>query len=192
MLPDKAGSSEECEGDIAPTKVITFPGLGKFMPRGIGDAPPIVAVIGKPYISKAGLKTVPLRIIANGGHSFAEGLGETHFWLDATRPLTSAIWERSPGTEFPAIQEMRFHFFYTAEAFPGKIFRSVNPSRMRSENVRAFPPPPGTVYNLVEPVDLEDVSEPGVVVGRILSNRVVIPEPRPLEILPWGKEPSNS
>ena len=69
---------------------------------------------------------------------------------------------------------MRFHFFYSLEAMPGKVYRSIKPARMRSNNVRAFPPPSGTVYRLMEPVELEEVSDPGVVVGRVLANRIAI------------------
>ncbi|HRC87029.1 MAG TPA: hypothetical protein PK413_15580, partial [Thermoanaerobaculia bacterium] len=175
-LPSTVGEIVDCEADRASEKEVFFPDLGSFSMTSLGDAPRIVARVGRAFVSSAGLKTVPLQIISNGGHSFAEGLGETRFWLDASRPVQSAIWEKSPGTEFPAIQEMRFHFLYTAEAFPGRVFRSMNPSIMRSENVLAFPPPPGTVYTLVKPIDLEDIAHPGVVVGRVLKNRVVIPQ----------------
>ncbi|HVR95741.1 MAG TPA: hypothetical protein VMW27_03955 [Thermoanaerobaculia bacterium] len=176
---------EECDFIGAdPTKAMEFPGLGQFQPTGVA-ADKMVVVVGKAFISEQGLKTVPLQVLANGGRSFAEGIGETRFWVDASRPIASAIWEKRPGTEFPAIQEMRFHFFYTLEAMPGKVFRSMNPSRMRSEDVRAFPPPSGTVYNLVEPVELEDITEPGVVVGRVLSNRVVIRRPKPSIMPEW-------
>lgn len=170
----KAEIVAECDADISPDKIVVVPDEGSFQMEGIGDAPPLVAVSGKPFISREGLKTVPLRIIANGGHSFAEGIGETRFWLDATRPVQSAIWEKSPGTEFPAIQEMRFHFFFTMESKPGKLFRTMNPSIMRSDNVVSFPPPPGTVYRLMEKINIEDVNEPGVVAAQVVSNRVVI------------------
>jgi len=100
--------------------------------------------------------------------------------------VTGAIWEKTAGTEFPAVQEMRFHFFYTVEALEGKVFRSINPARMRSDNVRAFPPPPGTIYRLLEPVQLEDINEPGVVAGEILSNQVEVP--RPGAIRPFNRD----
>lgn len=138
------------------------------------EASPIIVRVDKQYKLKTGQKIVPLRAVAISGQGFAEGIGATRYWLDPARPVKSAIWEKTPGTEFPAIQEMRFHFFYSFEAMPGKIYRSINPARMRSNNVRAFPPPPGTVYRLMEPVELEEVSDPGVVVGRVLANRVTI------------------
>jgi hypothetical protein len=161
-----------------------FPTLGTVKEIVGGGPSQVVAKVGEEFVAKNGRRVVSLQILSIGGRGFVEGLGETRFWFDATRPLTSAIWERVPGTGFPAIQEMRFHFFYTFEAFPGKVFRSMNPAVMRSDNVRAFPPPPRTTYRLVKPVDLEDISEPGVVAGRIVSNRAVIPAPRPNRLTP--------
>src|SRR5215208_625525 len=150
--------------------ITTINGLGTFQ-EVVGEAStPTMAQVGRQFISKQGLKTVPLQIVSIGGRGFVEGVGETRFWLDPTRPVKSAIWEKRAGTEFPAVQEMRFHFFYTVEARPGTIYRSINPAVMRSDNVRAFPPLPGTVYHLVKPVELEDISAPGVVVGKVLSN----------------------
>lgn len=169
-----------CGPDIEQDKLIEVvdTGEGEFKTRGMGDAPPMVAQIGRPYISREGLKTVPLQILTNGGHNFAEGLGETRFWYDASRPVQSAIWERTSGTEFPAIQQMRFHFFFTLESRPGKLYRSMTPATMRNDNVLTFPPAVNTEYRLIEPVELEDVTEPGVVALRIKSNRVVIVKPR--------------
>lgn len=152
---------------------VQITGAGTFQETS-GEASPIVVRIGQPYKLKTGQKAVPLHTISISGTGFAEGVGGTRYWLDPTRPVTSAIWEKRPGTEFPAIQEMRFHFFYTLEAMPGKVYRSVNPARMRSNDVRAFPPPSGTTYSLMEPVELEEVSEPGVVAGKVLANRIVI------------------
>ncbi|HEX4964346.1 MAG TPA: hypothetical protein VF173_26240 [Thermoanaerobaculia bacterium] len=183
MLPQVAGVVVACGPDDTPPEhydqhEIVIGSLGTFTEVGTGAPSQIMVEVGNQFLAKSGQKTVPLKIVSIGGTGFAEGLGATRFWLDATRPVTSAIWEKQLGTEFPAIQEMRFHFFYTMEAMPGKVFRSVNPAVMRSDDVRAFPPPPGTVYHLAKAVDLEDASEPGVVIGRIVSNRVVIPKSR--------------
>lgn len=157
-------------------KTVTIDGLGTFN-TGATSSSPVVAEAGDAYISSAGLKTVPLKLASLSGTAFAEGIGETKFWLDASRSVESAVWEKSPNTEFPAIQEMRFNFFYTVEAMPGKVYRSVRPAVMRADNLNAFPPPPGTVYRLVRSVELEDVDNPGTSVGRIESNQVVIPQP---------------
>jgi hypothetical protein len=152
--------------------------LGYFQEQTVEGPSQIMIETGPQFKSRNGLRTVPFQIVSIAGRGFAEGIGQTQFRLDASRPVPSAIWEKKPGTDFPAIQEMRFHFFYTVEAMPDKFFRSVNPAVMRSENVGAFPPPPGTTYRLVKAVELEDVNEPGVVVGRIVSNQVVVPRPR--------------
>jgi hypothetical protein len=163
-----------CNVDFTNEKGVKIPPFLDVVTRPIGDPTPFSVQTGETYISN-GFRTLRLDILSNGGHAFAEGIGATHFWFDSSRPLASALWEKSPGTWFPAFQEMRFHFFYTAEAFPGKIFRSVNPAIMRSNNVTAFPPPPGTTYQLVKPVDLEDVNNPGKVIGQITSNYAYIP-----------------
>lgn len=163
-------NDETCEGEI---KEVSIEGLGTFQTISRGGSP-VVADFGKPFVSKHGLKTVPIRLASMDGRAFAEGIGETYFWLDASRPVSSAIWERRPGTEFPAIQEMRFHFFFTVEALPGRVFRSVNPAIMRADNLSSFPPPAGTFYRLVQPVDLEDIHQPGVLAGRVLSNTVMM------------------
>lgn len=163
-----------CNVDIVSTKDTTLEGVGTFSSAGRTDAPQTVAEAGEAYISRDGLKTVPLKLLANGGHNFAEGVGDTHYWLDGSRPVEGAIWEKKAGTEFPAIQETRFHFLYTVEALPGRVFRSVNPAIMRADDVTSFPPPPGTEFRLVKPVDLEDMDNPGVVVGRVLSNRATV------------------
>lgn len=178
-LPD-SGLTAICSPEDTPPEHydqhgIVIDNMGTFTEVGRGAPSRIMAEAGAAFTSKDGLKTVPLKIVSIGGRGFAEGIGETRFWLDATRPVVSAIWEKRPGTEFPAAQEMRFHFFYTIEALPGRVFRSVEPATMRSEDVRAFPPPKGTVYTLVRPVELEDMAVPGVTIGRIVSNRVVIP-----------------
>lgn len=168
-----AGLKFDCNVDFTSEKGGTIPPID-FVTRPIGDPTPFSVRTGETFISN-GFRTLRLDILSNGGHAFAEGIGATHFWFDSSRPLPSMLREKTAGTWFPAIQEMRFHFFYTAEAFPGKIFRSVNPAIMRSTNVTAFPPPPGTTYDLVNPVDLEDVNNPGTVVGQITSNHAYIP-----------------
>jgi len=174
-LPSTTGDATACDLDFNSDKEIILPEAGgTFNTVAVGDAAPTVAVVGKQYVSASGLKTVQLQLIANGGHNFAEGIGNTYFWLDASRPVTSAIWEKRAGTDFPAIQEMRFNFFYTFEAMPGRVFRSVSPAVMRADDVRAFPPPRGTVYRLVQPVELEDVAKPGIVVGKVLTNRLQV------------------
>jgi hypothetical protein len=176
-LPDNEGLALACPEDGVYHPEMhggEIQDIGPFQEHAVGRRSQIMVELGKAYKSAEGLKTVPFQIVSIGQDGFADGLGATRFSLDASRPVTSAIWERVPGTDFPAIQEMRFHFFYQIEALPGKVLRSVNPAIMRSESVTAFPPLPGTVYVLVKPVELEDASNPGVILGRITHNRVTI------------------
>lgn len=180
----QAGVTAACGEDSPhaygdPGHPFNLEGVGTFQEVSVGTPIRLMVEAGRSFVSKAGLKTVSLRVLTIGGQGFAEGIGETRFWLDATRPVKGAIWEKRAGTEFPAIQELRFHVFYTFEALPGKVFRTVTPVVMRSNHVRAFPPPPGTVYNMVGPVSLEDTADPGPVIGRLLANRVVVPEGKP-------------
>lgn len=191
MLPTKEATAycphhpEECGDDCSTGKTVFLEDLGTFETRATSSSP-LIARVGRPFV-KNGLKTVPLQLINVEGIAVAEGVGETRFWLDASRPVRSAIWEQAPGTEFPATQEMRFHFFYTVDALPGKVYRSMNPAVMRTENLRAFPPPAGTQYRLVSPVNLEEIDRPGVVVGQVVDNEVVIPEARPRDARPRGR-----
>jgi hypothetical protein len=179
-LPTEIGTTVDCTAEEIVGHLVVIDGWGRLQETPERGSNRIIAEIGRPFVAKSGVKTVPFKILSVTGGGSVEGMGESKFWLDATRPVTSAIWEKRPGTEFPAIQEMRFHFFHTFEGMPGRVFRSMNPARMRSDHVAAFPPPPGTVYRLAEPVQLEDISEPGVVIGRVLSNRAEIPRPRRL------------
>ena len=153
-------------------KEVVINGLGQFQTTSTGGSP-IVAVAGKHFFNR-GLRTVPLYLASIDGTAFAEGIGETRFWLDASRPVEGAIWEKKPGTDFPAIQEVRFHFFFSVEAMPGKVYRSLNPAIMRADDLTAFPPAPGTRYRLVQQVQLEDLAEPGVIAGRVISNDLVM------------------
>jgi hypothetical protein len=182
MLPTEKDIAQEvaCDADINSDKLVEIldTGEGEFLTHAMSDSTPMAVRIGKPYVSREGLKTVPLRILTSGGRHSGEGIGETRFWFDPTRPVESAIWERTSGTEFPAIQEMRFHFFFTLDSRPGKLYRSMTPATMRSDNVATFPPPTNTAYRLIRPVELEDVTEPGIAALRIKSNRVVLLKPR--------------
>lgn len=192
MLPVKESTAlclhhpEDCIDGCTEGKKVFLEGLGTFETTATSSSP-LIARVGRPFL-KNGLKTVPLQLINVEGIAFAEGVGETRFWIDGSRPVASAVWEQVPGTEFPANQEMRFHFFYTIDALPGKVYRSMNPAVMRTENLHSFPPPAGTRYRLVSPVHLEELSRPGVVVGRVMDNEVVIPERRPREPRPRERQ----
>lgn len=141
---------------------------------GIGG-PSIEGTAGPSYRNSAGQKTVPITITNVSVASAVEGLGAVNYWLDTSRPGKSAIWEKTPGTEFPAVQVMSFNVFVTFEALPGQTFRTATPATLRSDDVRDFPPPSGTLYRMVSSVNLEDADHPGEVVGRILTGSFEMP-----------------
>jgi hypothetical protein len=126
----------------------------------------------KRFVDRNGLTTMPVRILGMAGRGYAEGVGETVYWLDKGRPTAgSVVRGKVRGAEFPAVHEMHFHLILTTEALPGRTFRSINPAVMVNNNATAFPPPVGSRYELKNVVELEDVEQPGVVVLRILSNK---------------------
>jgi hypothetical protein len=126
----------------------------------------------KRFVDRNGLSTLPIRIFGMSGRGYVEGLGETMYWLDKSRPVgRSMIREKVRGTAFPAVHEMHFHLLLTTEALPGRTFRSINPAVMVNSNATSFPPQVGAQYELKQVVELEDVDDPGPVVIRILSNR---------------------
>jgi hypothetical protein len=168
------GDNQSCPPDTQKGKQIQHRDFGVFDSTSSPGPSELTAIVGHSYLNREGLKTTALQITRIGGKATADAVGATEFWFDGSRPLVSELWERRQGTGFPAIQEMRFHFFYTIEAAPGVVYRSVNPAVMRSDDVTAFPPPKGTKYFLVEPVAFEDASKPGEIVGHILSNEVTI------------------
>jgi hypothetical protein len=128
------------------------------------------ATIGQKLIDRDGKMVRPIQIRGMAGRGRATGIGETVYWLDTSRPVESGLRSKLRGHEFPAVHEMGFHLYFTAEALPGKIFRSINPAIMVNDNATSFPPKPGTRYVLKNVVEFEDVDDPGHVAARILSN----------------------
>ncbi|MFN7963860.1 MAG: hypothetical protein U0002_21530 [Thermoanaerobaculia bacterium] len=169
------GTFARCNVDFTSIHNIDFPTTGPFTTLGQTDSPELVIEVGPTSINGQGLKVADLYVRQIAGHGIAEGLGNTYFWLDTSRPVVSTLQQKTTASEFPAIEEVRFHFLFRADALPGQTFRSRNPAVMRSDNVGAFPPPPGTIFNLKNAVDLEDVANPGTTAGRVTGNRVVVP-----------------
>lgn len=132
----------------------------------------ISAVSEGRFVGKNGLISRPIRVLGMAGRGYSEGIGETVYWMDKSRPVGgSGMQAKVQGAEFPAVHEMRFHLFLTTEALPGVTLRSINPAVMVNTNATSYPPRIGARYVLKRPVELENVENPGVVVGRILSNR---------------------
>ncbi len=109
-------------------------------------------------------------------------LGEVEVRLDRGRfqelsNMTSLI----PGQSFPARHEVLAHAVVTFSARPGMVWRTINSFRIRSDAVHSFSPAENERYDLVEPVLFEDAQNPGVIVGKMLSARVMVDgtPPRP-------------
>jgi len=142
-------------------------GLGDFS---LASEESISAGIGEKSVDREGKAVRTIRILGMAGRGYATGIGETVYWLDKSRPVASGLRAKLRGQEFPAVHEMGFHLFFTTEALPGKIFRSINPAIMVNNNAMSFPPRPGARYALKNVVEFEAVDEPGVVAARIMSN----------------------
>jgi hypothetical protein len=89
--------------------------------------------------------------------------GSTTISLDTGRAVESTFI----GTgSFPADQVMNFHLIVESpELFPGKKLRSKNHASL-SGRLDSFPPQ-GDLYQLADPVELEDADNPGEVLARI-------------------------
>ena len=89
-------------------------------------------------------------------------------------PPQSTITAIVPGQPFPAIHEHVFNLQVTIpNLLPGitlrnKIPPNPGPAILRNSNVADFPPQ-NDVYNLAEPIELEDVNNPGPVLATIRS-----------------------
>ncbi|MEM7483512.1 MAG: hypothetical protein AAF481_20320 [Acidobacteriota bacterium] len=151
---------------------LVIPGMGTFRAQlhgsiNVGATNLAVGVDGRQF--------VPLNVKGYTERGWVDGLGDTHVWLDKSRPTTgSFLREITPGTGFPAVQEIHMHFMMTTDGLPGRMFRTLEPVVLRSEEVNSFPPPKGTSYHTVGDVIFEDVDEPGVEAARIVDVSVKV------------------
>ena len=152
-----------------PGHQIQIDSLGEFA---VESEESIAAVAEEKFLDRNGLINRPIRVLGMAGRGYAEGIGETVYWMDKSRLVEgSGVRSKVRGAEFPAVHEMRFHVFLTTEALPGVTLRSMNPAIMVNNNATSYPPRLGARYVLKNVVELEDVENPGVVIARILSNR---------------------
>jgi hypothetical protein len=97
-------------------------------------------------------------------------------------PPPSRLTAITPGRPFPAIQDMIINVHVTIPnllpriTLRNKIPSNPGPSILRNSNVTNFPPQ-NDVYQLVEPMDLEDVNNPGPVVATIQSFPLTVNPP---------------
>ncbi len=118
---------------------------------------------------------VPLLIQEHVSDGIGNIIGPITVRMDPDRvPPQSTITAIVPGVPFPAVQDMLVNIHVTIpNLLPGitlrnKIPTNPGPPILRNSNVTNFPPQ-NDVYQLVEPIELEDVNNPGPVLATIQS-----------------------
>ncbi len=126
---------------------------------------------------------VPLLIQEYVADGIGNIIGPITMRMDPDRvPPQSTITAIVPGVPFPAVQDYIVNMHVTIpNLLPGitlrnKIPHNPGPPILRNANVTNFPPQ-NDVYNLVEPLDLEDVNNPGPVLATIQSFPLTVNPP---------------
>jgi hypothetical protein len=97
-------------------------------------------------------------------------------------PGPSRLSAITPGIPFPAVQDMLLNInVEIPNLLPGVKLRNKIPSNpgppiLRNANVTNFPPQ-NDIYQLVEPIDLEDINNPGPVLATINNFPVTVNPP---------------
>lgn len=97
-------------------------------------------------------------------------------------PGPSTVRAITPGIPFPAVQDMLLNINVEIPALlPGIRLRNIIPPNpgppiLRNPNVTSFPPQ-NDVYQLVEPIELEDINNPGPVLATISNFPVTVNPP---------------
>ena len=123
---------------------------------------------------------VPHRIHKHTAHGAGSSTGPITISMDPDReaPLSN-LTANAAGQPFPATHEMPMNVHVTMpDLLPGITLRSQytpnpGPPILRNSNVTNFPPQ-NDVYQLVEPIELEDVNNPGPVLATIQSFPVTV------------------
>ncbi len=140
-----------------------------FRPWGLQSGPlaatagSIGAQVGQPITTSDGRSGFTFSVVAfNSGGSVA-GLGNVNMTLDSSRkPSTSTFISNSPSTATVSAKAgsgstQRINLFINVD-IDGRRYRSQGEVTLLSTAVQAFPPPPGTVYELTSNVTLLDAS----------------------------------
>ena len=102
-------------------------------------------------------------------------LGVISTTLDPTRPSTPArIQSLNIGSDFPAREDISFFARATVSSRPGVTYRSIQEVHLNSGNVNTFNPHVNEVFNLVQPVDFEDIAHPGHIAFTLRVLRVTL------------------
>lgn len=129
------------------------------------------------------ISMVSLLIQEHVSHGIGAGIGLIEVIMDPNRvPPPSTLRPIIPGQPFPAIQDMIVNVEVTIQnllpniRMRNKIPSNPGPAILRNPNVTNFPPQ-NDVYQLVEPMDLEDVNNPGPVLATIQSFPLTVNPP---------------
>jgi hypothetical protein len=110
--------------------------------------------------------------------SNTQTLGLVTTTLDPTRPATpSKIQSLTVGTDFPAREDIFFYVQTTISSRPGKQYRSIREVHLTAI-VNSFNPHTSEVCTLVQPVDFEEVNNPGPIAFTLQSLRVILGAPQ--------------
>ena len=131
-----------------------------------------------------GVTMVGLLIQEHVSNGVGSIIGAITVTMDPNRaPPQSTLTAIKPGIPFPAIQDMNVNIHVTIpNLLPGITLQNKlsnpGPAILRNANVTNFPPQ-GDVYQLVNPIELEDVNNPGPVLATILTFPVTVNPPGP-------------
>ncbi len=137
--------------------------------------------------------SVPLRLQEFECNGFGALIGPITMAMDPDRaPPPGALRAITGGQPFPAIEDHIVHIHVAIPNFlPGTTLRNKIPpnagqATLRNSNTTHFPPK-NAIYQLVEPIELEDLNNPGPVLATIQSFTMMV---NPSD--PWPARRGNS
>jgi hypothetical protein len=131
-----------------------------------------------------GATMVHLLVQENVFNGVGAAIGAITWVMDPDRvPPVSTLIAITPGTPFPAVQDCNLNINVTIPNLLPSItlqnkISNPGPTILRNPNVTNFPPQ-NDVYQLVEPIELEDVNNPGPVLATIQSFPTTVNPPTP-------------
>jgi hypothetical protein len=131
-----------------------------------------------------GMTMVSLLIQEHVAHGIGTDIGIIEVVMDPNRvPPQSTLTAIRPGRPFPAIQDIVHNINVTIPNLLPRITlqnktSNLGPAILRDANVTNFPPQ-YDVYQLVSPIELEDVNNPGPVLATIQTFPATLNPPTP-------------
>ncbi|MEY9872514.1 hypothetical protein ABH931_001990 [Streptacidiphilus sp. MAP12-33] len=124
------------------------------------------------------ISTLPLLVHADSCDGAGTTIGEVTWVMDPERvPPAGFLSAVAPGQPFPGVQEYLLNINVTIpDLLPGITLRNAlatGPVILRNSNAVVFPPA-NDEYELVQPIGLEDVRDPGPVLATIDSFPTIV------------------